>query len=125
MELSDQVGQAYAQALLAIARVDREVSPEESSRVRELVAARSSVAIDFEASFFEKMTPEVLARAVPEADRLAVARLLIADGVRLATIDGDLNSAEAHSILRFAHALGCTDMDITGVTRELDEFLNR
>ena len=125
MNFSEQVGQAYAQALLALARVDREVSPEESSRVRDLVASRSSVTVDFEASFFDKMTPEALARVIPEGDRLEVARLLLADGVTLATTDGDLNSAEAHSILRFARALGCTDMDITGVTRELDEFLNR
>ena len=126
--MDDQVGQAYAQALLAIARVDREVSPEESSRVCELVASRSSVAIDFEASFFEKMTPETLARTVAaaKADGIAIAHMLIVDGIRLATTDGDLNSAEGHAILRFAHALGCTDLDITDVTRELDEFfLNR
>ncbi len=127
MELSEQVGQAYAQALLSIARVDREVSPEESSRVRELIAAHSSVTVDFEASFFDKMTPEVLAKTVAgaKADGLAIAKLLIVDGIDLASTDGDLNSAEAHAILRFARALGCTDMDITGVTRELDEFLNR
>lgn len=123
--MDDQLGQAYAQALLAIARVDREVSPEESARVRELVASRSSVVVDFEASFFEKMTPEGLVKAVGSGDRLGVARMLLADAVALATTDGDLNSTEAHAILRFARALGCTDIDITGVTRELDEYLNR
>lgn len=123
--MDDQLAQAYAQALLAIARVDREVSPEESSRVRELVAARSKIEIDFEASFFEKMTPEGLAKAANLANKLEVARMLIADAVALATTDGDLNSAEAHAILRFARALGATDVHITGVTRELDEYLNR
>lgn len=127
MVLNDQLGQAYAQALLAIARVDREVSPEESARVRELVSERSPIAVDFEASFFERMTPEKLAQAVDEAkaDPKEVARQLLADAVSLATTDGDLNSAEARTILHFARALGCNDMDITGVTRELDEFLNR
>ncbi len=125
--LNEQLGQAYAQALLTIARVDREVSPEESSRVRELVAMRSPVAVDFEASFFEKMTPEGLVKVVREAaaDGREVGKMLLADGVKLATTDGDLNSVEAHSILRFARALGCSDVDIGGVTNELDEFLNR
>lgn len=125
--MDDSMGQAYAQALLAIARVDREVSPEESARVRELVAERSPVAVDFEASFFEKMTPEALRKAVEDskADGKAIAAQLIVDGIRLATTDGDLNSVEAHAILRFARALGYSDIDITGVTHELDEYLNR
>ncbi len=126
--LNELVGQAYAQALLTIARVDREVSPEESSRVRELVASRSPVQVDFEASFFEKMTPEGLAKVVREdgkVDGRELGKQLIADGVTLATTDGDLNSVEAHSILRFARALGCNDIEIRGVTNELDEFLNR
>jgi len=123
--LNDQVGQAYAQALLAIARVDREVNPEEAHRVRELVASRSPVAVDFEASFFERLTPEALAAAA-KAGNVAARELglaLVADGVALATADGDLNSVEAHAILRFAHALGCTSADIGAVTHELDEWL--
>ncbi len=125
--LNEQVGQAYAQALLAIARVDREVSPEESSRVRELVASRTPVTVDFEASFFEKMTPEKLAAAALEfkVDGRALGRMLVADGVMLATSDGDLNSVEAQIILRFARALGCTDLDVGAETKQLDEWLSR
>jgi len=125
MEMNEALGQVYAQALLAIARVDREISPEESSRVRELVAARSTVTVDFEASFFEKMTPERLANEVPKPDHVTFAQLLIADGVSLATVDGDLNSAEANAILRFARTLGCSAFEISSVTRQLDEYLNR
>lgn len=123
--LNDQVGQAYAQALLAIARIDREISPEESARVRELAGNRTSVEIDFEASFFEKMTPEKLAKTIGDANVPArdIGRALVSDGVTLATTDGDLNSAEAHAILRFARALGCSNSDIGAETNQLDEFL--
>jgi tellurite resistance protein len=125
--LDDQVGQAYAQALLAIARVDREVSPEESARVRELVAKRTAVEVDFEESFFDKMTPQRLANAAREGNvpALELGLALLEDGVNLATTDGDLNAVEAAAILRFARALGCRDIDIGGVTKQLDEFLMR
>ena len=39
--LPAELGQAYAQALLAIARVDREIQPEEAARVRELVSSHT------------------------------------------------------------------------------------
>jgi uncharacterized tellurite resistance protein B-like protein len=122
--LDGELGQLYAQALLAIARVDREIGPEEASRVRELVAKRSPVEIDVEASFFHKVTPEELAAAASAIDRRELGRALVADGVSLATADGDLNSMEGHAILRFAHALGCTVEDIGAITHELDEWLH-
>jgi tellurite resistance protein len=125
--LNEQLGQAYAQALLAIARVDREVTPEESSRVRELVAKRTPVEVDVEASFFEKMTPEKLAAAAREAkaDGRELGKMLVGDAVALATTDGDLNSVEAQAILRFARALGCSDPDVRSQTNELDDYLLR
>jgi hypothetical protein len=122
--LPAELGQVYAQALLAIARVDREVQPEEAARVRELVARRSTVEVDFEASFFGKLAPEKLGEAAKAAgvDPVQLGRALVADGVELATTDGDLNSVEAHAILRYARAL-CSDGDIGAVTHELDEWL--
>jgi tellurite resistance protein len=127
--LDGKLGQAYAQALLAIARVDGEITPEEAARVRELVARRSPVQIDFEASFFDKQTPETLAEAVTRAGPAIVAprdlgRALVSDAVALATADGDLNGAEAHAILRFARALGCTAEDVARETRQLDPWLS-
>src|SRR5262249_43327806 len=121
--------QAYAQALLAIARVDGEITPEEAARVRELVARRSPVQIDFEASFFDKQTPETLAETVKRAGPAVVqarqlGRALVSDAVVLATADGALNGAEAPAILRFARALGCTAEDGGQETRLLNEWLS-
>lgn len=127
--LEPRLGQAYAQALLAIARMDGEITPEEAARVRELVARRSTVEIDFEASFFDKQTPETLADTVMRAGPAVVqprqlGRALVSDAVVLATADGDLNGVEAHAILRFARALGCTAEDVAQETRQLDEWLS-
>ena len=52
--LDDELGQLYGQALLAIAKVDGEIGPEEGAKLRELVAARTNVEVDFEAGFFHK-----------------------------------------------------------------------
>jgi uncharacterized tellurite resistance protein B-like protein len=127
--LEPRLGQAYAQALLAIARVDGEITSEEAARVRELVARRSPVTIDFEASFFDKQTPEILAETVQRAGPAVVqprdlGRALVSDAVAVAIADGDLKGVEAHTILRFARALGCTAEDVAGVTPALDEWLS-
>ena len=125
--MNDELGQAYAQALLAIARSDREINPEEANRVRELVRVRSAsaVAVDFEASFFGKLTPEALAEAATKANANGreVGKWLVADAMALAAADHDVKSREAQTILRFARALGCTDEDIGAVTQELNEWL--
>jgi tellurite resistance protein len=124
--LNAELGQIYAQALVAIARVDGEIGGEEGARLRELVAKRSTVEIDYEASFFEKVTPDSLAAAVrrdPSVPPRELGRALVSDAIALATADGDLNSVEAHAILRYARALGCTDEDVGAETRELDEWL--
>lgn len=124
MVLDGDVAQLYAGALEAITRVDGEVTPEESARMRELIAKRTQAAIDYEALFFEKTTPDKLAAKVPAVDRRTVGRALAADMVALATADGDLNGAEAQAIMRFLRALGCTPADVAAETSELNEWLH-
>ena len=127
--LEPKLGQAYAQALLAIARVDGEITPEEATRVRELVARRSDVEVNFEASFFDKQTPETLADAVKRAGPTVVeprelGRALVSDAVIVAAADGDLQGTEAQAILRFARALGCTAQDVAAETSQLNAWLS-
>lgn len=123
--LDDKLGQVYAGALIAIARVDSEINPEESSLLRNLVANRSKVTVDFEETFFHKITPEELAAAVRTANASArdVGRAFVQDAVALSTADGDLNGREGEQIIRFARALGLTRADVTASTNELDEWL--
>ena len=124
MLLDGDVAQLYSGALEAIARVDGEVTPEESARMRDLIGKRTQATIDYEALFFEKTTPDKLAAKVPVADRRMVGRALAADAVVLATADGDLNGAEAQAIMRFLRALGCTASDIAAETHQLHEWLH-
>jgi tellurite resistance protein len=134
--LDDDLGQLYAQALLTVARVDGEIGPEEGARLRDLVATRTDVPIDYEASFFHKVTSDELAAAVEKASQGAyrtpataitgreIGRAFVHDAISLATADGELNGPEAQTILRYARALGCSATDIRAETNELDEFLS-
>ena len=123
--LNDEIGQLYAGALIAIARVDGEIGPEEGAHLRELVAKRTGVAIDYEASFFHKVRPEELYAAAVKAGLAPreLGKALAGDAVALSAADGDLNSHEAQEILRYLRALGCTSEDVASVTRDLDEWL--
>jgi tellurite resistance protein len=126
MKLDDNLAQLYAQALIAVARVDGEIGADEGARLRTLVAAHTSVEIDYEQSFFHKMTADELAAAVRAAnlDPREVGRALVSDAAALSLADGDLNGGEAQAILRYAHALGCTNDDIRSATNMLDAWLH-
>lgn len=121
--IDGEVAQLYAGALQAIARVDHEITPEEGARLRALVEARTAAEIDYEESWFTKVTPERLAAAVPAAAARAIGLALVSDAVALATADGDLRGVEAQAILRYARALGCSAADVAAATRLLDEWL--
>ena len=125
--LNAELGQIYAQALVAIARVDGEIGGEEGARLRELVANRTSVEIDHEASFFEKVTPDALAAAVGRASQRARTRASVARWSAMRSRSppptATSTAVEAQAILRYARALGCTDEEIGAETRELDEWL--
>jgi tellurite resistance protein len=125
MKLDGDLAQLYAQALIAVARVDGEIGPEEGALLRTLVGAHTSVEIDYEQSFFHKMTADELGAAVRAAnlDAREVGRAFVSDAASLSLADGDLNGGEAQAILRYAQALGCTNDDIRAATRELDAFL--
>ncbi len=133
--LEGELGQLYGQALLAIARADGEIGPEEGARLRELVATRTTVELDLEAAFFHKLTSDELGLAVVKSSQGAYrdqaqvvtgrefARALVHDAVALASADGDLNGQEAAAIVRFAHSLGATAEDIRAETDLLEEWL--
>src|SRR5438132_10478354 len=113
--LNDKLGQVYAGALIAIAGVDSEINPEESALIRSLVEKRSSVHVDFEETFFHKITPDELAKAATTANVAAreFGTAFIIDAVALATADGVLNGREGEHIIRYARAFGCTRQDVT------------
>ena len=122
-----ELAQAYAGALHALALADRELQAVESVRLDALLTARTGGGIDVEDLFFTKVTPEGFAAEVSQrapAQRVAIGQALVIDGVELSVADGDLNGVEARAILRFARALGLTMLEVTDVTRQLDEWLS-
>jgi tellurite resistance protein len=126
MKLDAELAQLYAQALIAVARVDGEIGPEEGELLRKLVSAHTSVEVDYEQSFFHKMTADELATAVraTKLDPREVGRAFVSDASSLSLADGELNGGEAQAILRYAHALDCTNDDIRAATHHLDEYLH-
>jgi len=131
LSFDDELGTLYARALVAIARADGEIGPEEGLRLHELIEARSIPAVDPELVLFDPATPEALRYAALQRDPYrsesvaprALGQALLVDGLELAAVDGEVNSREALLILRFARALSCTAEDIRAATHELDEWL--
>jgi tellurite resistance protein len=125
MKLDAELAQLYAHALIAIAEADRAIGPDEVARLTELVAQHAAITIDFEGAFFSKVTSDKLAAAARKAgvDARELGRAFVSDGVALSLSDGELGSAEAQAILRYARALGLTNDDIGAVTSELNEWL--
>lgn len=128
--LNDELAAQYLGALIAIARTDGEISPEETTHLHAIAASRCKVPVDDELLFFSKVTPEALAAAIPGgAEHRAGAAgrdlgcALLADAIELATSDGDLNGREATAILRYIRALGCTDDVVRAQTPLLEEWL--
>jgi tellurite resistance protein len=128
--LSDDLAAQYLGALIAIARTDGEITPEESTRLHAIAARRSRVPVDDELLFFSQVTPEAIAAAAASggehrggvaAREVGIALLL--DAIELATSDGDLNGREATAILRYVRALGCTDDVVRAHTPLLEEWL--
>lgn len=133
LQLDDALVTLYVEALAAIARADREINPEEATRLQQVIARRSNAPIDPEALFFAVVKPDVLAAAVVGRDGYRspaganpreVGEALIADGVEVATVDGDLNAKEGRTILRYARALGLNSVDVQTVTDQLDAWLD-
>ncbi len=134
LKLDDAIATLYVEALAAIARADQEIGTDEAARLAIVVARRSAVPVDAEDMFFARTTPEALAQALRGAGgdayrtsagsgARAVGLALIEDAVEVATVDGDLNAAEAHMILHYARALGVSAADVHAITHQLDEWL--
>lgn len=123
--LDGELAQLYAAALHAIGRIDGELGAEEAMRLQELLTRRGAGEIDAEMLFFTRVSPEALSAAARRSgDPQRVGRALTADAVALATVDGDMNGAEAHAVIRYLKALGCSAAEVHAVSPELDEWLN-
>jgi tellurite resistance protein len=116
--LDPLLGQLFAQALVAIARADDEIGPEEGVRLQQRLALRVAAPIFLDDLLLaEPIEPHRLADAVTGAAgpfRNAaihpgeLAAMIITDGLAVVLAKGYVSEAEAREIVRFASALGCS-----------------
>jgi uncharacterized tellurite resistance protein B-like protein len=131
--LAEELGRAYAGALVAIARADGDLVIDEILRIRALIAQRVGAPIDDATLYADDLTvADVVAAAQRQhGDPFRTAgvsprelgRMLIEDGLALALADGHAHEAELAMIVELAHALGCTNEDVDQLRGRLPEWL--
>jgi hypothetical protein len=114
--LDSALGHLFAQALVAIARADDEIGPEEGLRLQDRLALRVAAPISLdELLLADPLEPHRLAESLRGAAgpfRNAwllpgeLAALIINDGLAVVLAKGYVSEAEAREIVRFASALG-------------------
>ena len=116
--LDRTLGQLFAQALVAIARADDEIGPEEGLRLEQRIAVRVPGPISLDDLLLsDPLEPHRLAEALGTAagpfrniglDPGELAAMIVADGIAVVIAKGYISEAEAREIVRFASALGCS-----------------
>ncbi|HEY0482381.1 MAG TPA: hypothetical protein VGD37_32895 [Kofleriaceae bacterium] len=116
--LDRALGQLFAQALVAIARADDEIGPEEGVRLEQRIALRVAGPISLDDLLLsDPLEPHRLAEALGSAagpfrniglDPGELAAMLIGDGLAVVLAKGYVSESEAREIVRFAAALGCS-----------------
>lgn len=123
--LDGALGHLFARALVAIARADDQIGLEEGLRLQDRIERRtgSPVSLD-DLLLAEPLEPLRLAEALRGSagpfrnggihpGELAV--MLVTDGIAVVLAKGYVSEAEAHVIVRFAAALGCSLDEVRGL----------
>lgn len=123
----------YARAVLAIARADGEIEPEEGLRLVARLEARSGQPVSLDDLLLaEPLDPieipaELRASASPFRGAglhpSELAAMIVADGIAVALAKGHVSEEEARLLLRFAIALGCSVDDVRRMSEHLAPFL--
>jgi hypothetical protein len=116
--LDSTLGPLFARALVAIARADDEIGPEEGLRLQQRLALRVTVPISLdELLLAEPLDPHRLAESLRGAAGpfrnawllpAELAALIVNDGLAVVGAKGYVSEGEAREIVRFASALGCS-----------------
>jgi uncharacterized membrane protein YebE (DUF533 family) len=116
--LDTALGHLFARALVAIARADDEIGPEEGVRLQQRLALRVAGPISLDDLLLaEPLEPHRLVEslggaagpfrsaALPPGE---LAAMIVTDGIAVALAKGYVSEAETREIVRFASALGCS-----------------
>ncbi len=121
-----ELAMLYARALVAIARGDGEISPEEARRLQHQLDARCGWAIALDELLLEAPLAAVQLgelvvgtdspyRAIV-IDQIAFAELLVRDGIAVLFEKGHVAAGEMARLRAFADALGLPDADFARLT---------
>lgn len=128
--LDRELSRLYALALVAIARADGEIGPDEGVRLQERIAARCQGTLLLEDLLLDSIQPADLAAAIQAgpfrgsnmpADQLG--EMLLNDGLAVVLAKGHATNGEAHAILRFIRVLGCADEVVGALSGKLARWL--
>lgn len=123
----------HACAIVAVARADDEISLEEGLRLRERLEARAGhrVALD-DLLLAPALTPADLAAQLGAAAApfrsagihpAVLAAMIVTDAVAVAMAKGHLAEVEAHALIAFGTALGCSREDLLRFSARLAPWL--
>ena len=135
--LDVELAHLYARAVLAIARADDEIEPEEGARLVAHVEARSGRPVSLDDLLLaEPLHPAELAAELAAQSRAQagpfrgaglhpseLAAMIVADSVDVVLGKGHVSEEEARELLRFAIALGCSVDDVRRMSPHLVPFL--
>ncbi|HSK04166.1 MAG TPA: hypothetical protein VK932_23090 [Kofleriaceae bacterium] len=127
----------HARAMLAIARADGEIEPEEGMRLVARLEARAGQPVSLDelllaepldpAEIPGELAAQLRASAGPfRGDGLhpsELAAMIVADGIAVALAKGHVAEEAARVLLRFAVALGCSVDDVRRMSEHLAPFL--
>jgi hypothetical protein len=131
--LDRALGHLFARALVAIARADDQIDPEEGQRLQQRIELRTGDPISLDDLLLaEPLEPHRLAEALRGSEGPfrgvtihpgELALMLITDAIVIALAKGYVSEAEAGELVRFASALGCSRDEIRAMCGRVAPWL--
>ncbi len=131
--LGDDVARSYALALLAIARGDGTIGPDEAEVFQQRLEKRVATPLPLEDLLFERpITATEVADLVTRdhgpfrtagLEARTLGKMLVDDALAIVLTKGHATSGEATGIIRFARALGITNEELRAASPLLDPWL--
>jgi hypothetical protein len=131
--LGDDVARSYALALLAIARGDGTIGPDEAQVFQQRLEKRVAKPLPLEDLLFERpITATEVADLVTKdhgpfrtagLEGRTLGKMLLEDALAIVLTKGHATSGEATGIIRFARALGISNDELRAASPLLDPFL--
>ncbi len=127
------LAQLYARALLAIARADDQIGVEEGQRLQEQIEHRTGVVPPLaDLLLVEPLSPAELAAQLRSSaspfrgtsmHSTELAAMIVVDAITVVLAKGYVAEAEAHELVRFATALGCSLERVRDLTADVAPLL--